>query len=105
LIDFNRARDLVRIIKLFLKITQAYYKISYVQVTSAYPLSETQITDLKKALKQGMNLSDVTINNEIDSNLIGGIKLRTNAISIDDTLRNKLNKMRENSFILSQKGE
>jgi F-type H+-transporting ATPase subunit delta len=88
-----------------LKLTQQYYGISYVQVTSAYPLSKDELTALESALKQGMNLTKVTINNEIDSTLIGGVKLKTHAISIDDTIRSKLNKMRESSFKQAQKGE
>jgi F0F1-type ATP synthase delta subunit len=68
-------------------------------------LSENELLTLKQALKSGMDLDNITINNEVDPTLIGGIKLKTNAISIDGTIRNKLNKMRENSFKLSQQGE
>jgi F-type H+-transporting ATPase subunit delta len=76
-----------------------------VQVTSTYPLSETEINNLKIALKKSTGWTKVTINNEIDHSLIGGIKLKTNAISIDGTIRSKLNKMRESSFKLAQQGE
>jgi F0F1-type ATP synthase delta subunit len=38
--------------KLFLKLCQQYYGINYVQVTSTYPLSETEINNLKIALKK-----------------------------------------------------
>ncbi|MDR1991253.1 MAG: ATP synthase F1 subunit delta [Mycoplasmataceae bacterium] len=105
LIDFNRVRELINVIKLFLKLCQQYYGIVHVQVTSVYPLSENELLTLKQALKSGMDLDNITINNEVDPTLIGGIKLKTNAISIDGTIRNKLNKMRENSFKLSQQGE
>jgi F-type H+-transporting ATPase subunit delta len=84
---------------------QDHYDVHYVQVTSVYPLNEQELKDLETALKTGMKLSKVTINNEIDPTLIGGIKLKTNAVSIDDTIRNKLNKMRESSFKLAQQGE
>ena len=105
IIDFNRARELIGIIKLFLKLCQLHYDIHYVQVTSTYPLTKMEIQKLEKALKEGMGLSTVTINNLVDQSLIGGIKLRTNAISIDDSIRTKLNKIRESSFKLSQQGD
>jgi F-type H+-transporting ATPase subunit delta len=104
-IDFNRVRDLINIFKLFLKLCQQHFGINYVQVSSAYSLTDEQITALKKALEDGMGLARVTINNLVDPKLIGGIKLKTHAISIDDTIRNKLDKMRETSFKLAQQGE
>jgi F-type H+-transporting ATPase subunit delta len=105
LVDFNRARDLINIVKLFLKICQQHYGIHYVQVSSTYPLSKTEITAIEKALRDGMGFSKVTINNIVDPSLIGGIKLKTNAISIDDSIRAKLNRLRESSFKLAQQGE
>jgi F-type H+-transporting ATPase subunit delta len=90
---------------LFLKLCQQYYDIHYVQVTSAYALSKAELESLENALKKGMGLSQVTINNVVDPTVIGGIKLKTNAVSIDDTIRDKLNKMRESSFKLAQQGE
>lgn len=104
-VDFNRIRELSSIIKLFLKLCQQYYDIHYVQVTSAYALSKAELESLENALKKGMGLSQVTINNVVDPTVIGGIKLKTNAVSIDDTIRDKLNKMRESSFKLAQQGE
>jgi F-type H+-transporting ATPase subunit delta len=92
-------------VKLFLKLCQNHYDIHFVQVTSAYALSKTEIVNLEKALKEGMGLTKVAIHNVVDPTLIGGIKLKTNAVSIDDTIRNKLNKMRETSFKLAQQGE
>jgi F-type H+-transporting ATPase subunit delta len=76
-----------------------------VQVTSAYELSTVEINELEVALKDGLNFSKVTINNVVDKTLIGGIKLKTNAISIDDSIKSKLNRMRQSSFKLSQVGE
>jgi F-type H+-transporting ATPase subunit delta len=104
-VDFNRARDLINIVKLFLKLCQQHYGIHYVQVSSAYHLSPAEILAIENALKVGMGLAKVKINNLVDKSLIGGIKLKTNAVSIDATIRSKLNKMRESSFKLAQQGE
>jgi F-type H+-transporting ATPase subunit delta len=104
-VDFNRARELISIVKLFLKLCQEHYDIHYVLVTSSYPLSKSELTALENALKTGIGLSHVTINNEVDPTIIGGIKLKTNAVSIDDTISGKLDKMRESSFKLAQQGE
>jgi F-type H+-transporting ATPase subunit delta len=90
---------------LFLKLCQQFYGIQYVQITSAYKLSDTEIKEFESALKSGMNFSKVTIHNIVDPTLIGGIKLKTNAISIDDSIKSKLRRMRESSFKLAQGGE
>jgi F-type H+-transporting ATPase subunit delta len=65
-------------------------------VTSSYPLSKTELSHLQKAIAQKFHKHNITINNVVDPTIIGGIKIKSNSHSIDETLKNKLMLMREN---------
>jgi F-type H+-transporting ATPase subunit delta len=62
-------------------------------VTSAEPLSERQVTDLRAALKAALG-KDVTLNQLVDAALIGGLIVKVGSRMIDDSLKTKLNSLR-----------
>lgn len=62
-------------------------------VTSAEPLSETQVTALRAALKDAMG-KDVTLNQAVDASLIGGLVVQVGSRMVDTSLRTKLNAMK-----------
>lgn len=62
-------------------------------VTSAEPLSDSQVTALKAALKDALG-KDVTLDQKVDEALIGGLIVQVGSRMIDTSLRTKLNSMK-----------
>lgn len=63
------------------------------EVTSANPLSEAQIKDLKSALKATLD-KDVSLETSVDPSLIGGLIVRVGSRMIDGSVRTKLNSLK-----------
>ncbi len=61
-------------------------------VTSARPLTDAQLDELKDTLKQ-MADSNVKLNTKVDANLLGGLVVRLGSRMIDTSLANKLNNL------------
>ncbi len=62
-------------------------------VTSAEPLGDKQVSDLKAALKEALG-KDVTLETSIDPSLIGGLIVKVGSRMIDGSLKTKLNGLR-----------
>jgi F-type H+-transporting ATPase subunit delta len=60
------------------------------EVTSAHPLNDKQVTDLKAQLKKRAGGADVTIDARVDPNILGGIVVRLGSQMIDASIRTKL---------------
>jgi F-type H+-transporting ATPase subunit delta len=58
-------------------------------VTSAHPLSDAQIQDLKASLKTATG-RDVQINANVDASLLGGLVVKVGSRMIDSSLKTKL---------------
>lgn len=65
----------------------------FASVTSAEPLSDSQVATLKAALKDAMG-KDVLLDQKIDAELIGGLVVQVGSRMIDTSLRTKLNAMK-----------
>lgn len=63
------------------------------EVTSAVPLSKSQLADLAKTLKQKIGKT-VTLNEHVDSSLIGGLVVKVGSRMIDSSLKTKLTAMK-----------
>lgn len=63
------------------------------QVVSAHTLNETQIAELKSALKAKLG-RDPLLNTEVDPTLLGGLVVKVGSRMIDSSLRSKLNGLR-----------
>ena len=59
------------------------------EVTSAHPLTDKQVADLKTQLKKRAG-RDVTIDAKVDPNILGGIVVRLGSQMIDASIRTKL---------------
>ena len=97
MIDFDRAKYLVKMLKKFLKLCDDYLKITYVKVFSPFLLEQKQQERLQKALKKYYG-TKILIQNFIDPKLIGGIKIETDFGSIDNTYASKLKELKEISL-------
>lgn len=62
-------------------------------VTSAAPLSEAQVADLKAALKS-VTGKDIRVNAAVDPSLIGGLVVKLGSRMIDTSLKTKLNALK-----------
>ena len=59
------------------------------EVTSAEPLSATQLADLKAALKSSLG-RDVLLTTRVDSSLLGGLIVKVGSRMMDNSLKTKL---------------
>ena len=59
------------------------------EVTSAEPLSATQLADLKAALKSSLG-RDVALTTRVDSSLLGGLIVKVGSRMMDNSLKTKL---------------
>ncbi|MDR0985782.1 MAG: ATP synthase F1 subunit delta [Mycoplasmataceae bacterium] len=104
-IDFNRTKELIKIFKNFMNLCQNTLGIKYIQVTTAYQLSIQEKQALTDGLKMKYGFNKIQLHNHVDKSIIGGIKLKMNSEIIDDTIKNKLDLMKANSFKSIQKGD
>ena len=63
------------------------------EVTSANPLSEAHLNDLKAALKASLD-KDVTLEVHVDPTLIGGLIVKVGSRMIDGSVRTKLSSLK-----------
>ncbi|HVY18608.1 MAG TPA: F0F1 ATP synthase subunit delta [Bauldia sp.] len=63
------------------------------EVTSAEPLSDAHVADLKAALKASLG-KDVSLSTHVDPSLIGGLIVKVGSRMIDGSLRTKLNSLK-----------
>lgn len=65
-----------------------------VEVVSAYPVSDSEISSLKRALEKKYE-RDVVLASRVDASLIGGAIIRAGDTVIDGSIRGKLDKLAE----------
>jgi len=63
------------------------------EVTSAEPLSEKHVADIREALKASLG-KDVALETKVDPALIGGLIVKVGSRMIDGSLRTKLNSLK-----------
>lgn len=105
IVDFKHANMLINIFKQFTDLCMNYYSISYVKIYSPYELDPQTKEKLELAIKNKNKLKEISTRYIVDPNLIGGVKIVLNSQTFDLTIRNKLNKIKIDSFNLAQTGE
>ncbi len=65
-----------------------------VTITAAFPLSDSERSDLQTVLSKKLGLS-INMQSEVDKDLIGGVVIRTGDMVIDASVRGKLAKLSE----------
>jgi len=88
----RRLRQVPAIIDGFLRMLAARRGEVSVEVTSAHPLTEAQLTALTDALKRRVGDS-IDMDHSVDPALIGGLVVRVGSRMIDSSLRTKLHKL------------
>jgi len=90
--DNSRLSLLPEVSALFAQLKQAEESTVSVHVTSAYPLSDEEITRLTETMKDRLARS-VTLTSETDPSLLGGALIRADDLVIDGSVRGRLNKL------------
>ena len=90
LADNGRLRELKAVIKMFRRLAAQERGEATAEVTSARPLDDQQIAELKANLKTRLG-RDVAIDAKVDPEILGGIIVRHGSQMIDASIRTKLN--------------
>ena len=88
----GRKNELRPIIRAFNRIAADFRGEISAEVTSAHPLKDDQLDALKAQLK-GRTGRDVTIDANVDPDILGGIVIKLGSEMIDASIRTKLNRL------------
>ncbi|MEQ1688027.1 MAG: F0F1 ATP synthase subunit delta, partial [Sphingopyxis sp.] len=86
----RRLAKLGDIVRAFASLTAAHRGETSADVTSAHPLSDTQIAALGANLKQRLG-RDVTVNLIVDPAILGGLVVKVGSRLVDSSIRTRLN--------------
>ena len=90
IIKKNRVHYILEMIRAFNDLLSELKGIRSANITSAYKLSDEEVSKIKMKLKDKFN-SDFNINLLTDSSLIGGLKIQVGSQMIDSSIKNQLN--------------
>ena len=92
LADYDRLMLLPTIAMQYEVLKANHEKTIDVEVVSAYSMSEQEQSELKTALDRRLQRT-VALETSTDSDLLGGVVIRTEDMVIDDSVRGKLQKL------------
>ncbi len=95
LMDNDQIRLFVTIMNKYNQLVNISSKELDVKVTSQSILSYDELESIKTELSVQLD-SQINIKNDIDKSLIGGVRLRIGNVIIDNSVSNKLNKLKNN---------
>ena len=95
LIDHNRFNKINNIGHEYRKLVRTKKNIMFIDIISAFELSDKQVAKIKKTLENKYNDKELDYKFIIKPDLIGGIQIISNGVSIDLSLKNSLKKIRE----------
>jgi len=95
LLDTRKASELESVLRDVVNLRAANGFVE-VDAYSTHKLSDSAIKDIKTTVKNHYdNTKTVVVNNLIDEDLVGGVKLYIGSDRLDLSIKNKLNKFRE----------
>lgn len=86
----RRLAKLGDIVRAFSSLTAAHRGEVSADVTSAYPLSNTQVTALTAKLKERLG-RDVSVKLNVDPAILGGLVVKVGSRLVDSSIRTRLN--------------
>ncbi|MEO5971847.1 MAG: F0F1 ATP synthase subunit delta [Sphingomicrobium sp.] len=90
----GRKRELNAIIRLFKRLAADHRGETTAEVTSAHPLTNDQLGQLKAQLRARAG-RDVTLETRVDPAILGGLVVKLGSQRIDASIRTKLNRLAE----------
>ena len=92
LADNRRLAQLPAIICDFRRLAAGHRGETTAEVTSAHPLTDDQVTELKHQLRARVG-RDVSVDLSVDKDLLGGLVVRIGSQMIDSSIRTRLNSL------------
>lgn len=86
----RRLRELPAIIRAFNELSARFRGETTAEVTSAHPLTDDQVDELKQQLRQRLG-REVSVKLAVDPALLGGLVVRIGSQMIDSSIRTRLN--------------
>ena len=86
----RRLNQLPQIIRAFRTLAARHRGEAAAEVTSAHPLTDEQVGELKQQLRARMG-RDVSVDLSVDPDLLGGLVVRIGSQMIDSSIRTRLN--------------
>lgn len=90
LVSEKRTADLPKIMRELANLRFQKEGLQEVRMTSAFPLDKT----LQKQILRGMNIINGIVNETIDKDVIGGVRIESNDIVFDLSVRTRLQKLK-----------
>jgi F-type H+-transporting ATPase subunit delta len=89
----GRKREIRAIIRIFKLLAAEHRGETTAEVTSAYPLNDDQIAQLKTQLRARAGGADVSLDARVDPAILGGLVVNLGSQRIDASIRTKLNRL------------
>lgn len=94
LLDNGRIENIKSIYDLFINLYNEANMIKNIVVLSSLKLEDKEFKELKKSLEKYYTGYQVIINNKIDSSIIGGYHILVNGLSIDLSVKHKIDSLK-----------
>jgi len=94
LVDKSRIKLITEICQAYKKAYYKHFNIKELEIYSTVELTKKEIDQIKDAAAQKFNQTLQPINN-VDTSLIGGIKIKIDDLVLDGTIANKLDRLKE----------
>lgn len=92
-VEKNHAKEIVPILKFFIKQVKLYKKIGEVSVTSAVELSDEKKKAIEARLLQTTQFLSLEVAYNVDKSLIGGMIIRIDDRVVDSSIKTKIDGM------------
>jgi len=96
LVERHRIDNVPAIIDEFIHLHNEANGVAVATVYSTRALTDDEKVQLEVSFKKRFNKKEVSIVNEIDPSLLGGVKIRVGNTIYDGSLHNKLNRIKDN---------
>ena len=90
LAENRRLAQLPAVVRAFRTLAARHRGETTAEVTSAHPLNDDQVTELKQQLRQRVG-REVSVDLHVDPQLLGGLVVRIGSQMIDSSIRTRLN--------------
>jgi len=95
LVDKNKMIDFNKLVDAFDDVADKLSNTLHIIVTSATPLDKSQVDRLGEKYRQIYNSAAVRVSVRVDKSLIGGLKVKIGNKIIDDSIKTKLENLKE----------
>jgi len=92
----NQIKNYSKIIKNFIQIWNKNNNIVMAEVFSANKLNENMEVEIKNFIKNKTTAKTIELKNKIDPNLIAGVIIKYGDRILDNSLKNKINNLKNN---------